>query len=146
MYNYHVGQSLIVRAKSSRNPDPNLSFPMLSLLKLCCRGKHKNEISLYLVSTKQSGVYVFFYGQDDAPGTLPVSGAQTDRWYRNHRPCLQKEAFPFRRKLEKMSKKNKIKQFLSISWRPLAWSQKAAANAPQKRANVEVKQLCHGFS
>lgn len=130
MDNYHAGQSLTVRAKSSRNPDPNLGWQglkLLNLFKLCCREKHKTRFLCFaLFSTKQSGVYVFFPRFDRGtrhsilaqkcswytPSLALPSGAQTDRWHRNHRPCLQKEAFPFRgnrRKCQRNQNKTKKK-------------------------------------
>ena len=59
MDNYHVGQSLTVREKSSRNPDPNLGWQ--GLFKLC-REKHVTRFPCFaLFSTKQKGFYAFFH-------------------------------------------------------------------------------------
>ena len=86
----------------------------------------------------------------NAPGTLPVLPCHLEL-----RPIVGIEIIVHacKKKLSHSGeigenvKEIKIKpKKISISWRPLAWSQKAAANAPHKRANAKVKQLCHGFS
>ena len=87
----------------------------------------------------------------NAPGTLPVLPCHLEP-----RPivgieiivhaCKKKLSHSGENRRKCQRNQNKTQKKNSISWRPLAWSQKAAANAPHKRANAKVKQLCHGFS